>query len=471
MKWNLKKEIKAKRIFYFTILVSLLCFLSVQTLVKGITYTKTISGYVTDVYGEGIDHALVELQERVGWPPTYYIVKTVYTDSSGYYTLTYTGSARFYGLKVSKSGFITQTRGIYWNNNNPQTENFQLETILPITTTFQGYVYDTKDITPVYGAVVKLYKESGEDMWTLQRFMTTGMNGYYELTSNSEDSFPHYKLEVSRKCDIAFYTFDPTYSRTYTTNFYEDAYRGHAIIIGINDFKNFETGTEYPNDLIGVEAIAYNWYDFLKNEKGFKEFIVFTDGDIAYQGNDFEGNDRLGTKANITAGVEEIADMVDSNDVIAFILVGHGHNFANSFYFDAWDSDTIPFLPWGDPTTWVHFPTIINSLEDPECKTFFFLGSCHSGKGKYDLEYWMDDDALAKSYLAAACDYDEKTSCGFYTKYFLTLSYKPNSHLSLEEIFDMAKTVLDPANNKTYYEVTECTPLESDNNGDENTYL
>lgn len=425
MKWNLKKEIKAKRIFYLTILVSLLCFLSVQTLVKGLSYTKTISGYVTDINGVGINHARVDLQKKIfTFPPTVYIVKTVYSDSSGYYSLTYTGSG-FFNLKVSKTEYITQTRFILWRDNNPQTENF----VLLKETTYYGYIYDQTDnnapivsasvtmLTPVYHTVLdKVYTDS---------------NGYYAISCYT-GSHENVILQVHKDYSKLYEETVPT-GVNEQKDIYTSLVTKYAVIVGISDYK-------YIGDLSLCDEDATDWHNHLVNNLSWKSanIKIYGDGHT----NNYPKYDGIATEYNVKLALDWLVSVADYNDIIAFITAGHGGISGGSSCLCMWDAEDGENGEDGN----LYDTELDSILETTDAdKIFAFFDNCHSGGFGPEL---MNIDNSIHIYLTTTCtedgygfdDFDHNNGC--WTYYFLEYSwqnyYEAGVYVCMEDIFDYA---------------------------------
>lgn len=449
---------KKKTTLYCLLLATLfLSYTTIQTIGFG-DYTKTISGEVTDTNEDPIENAKIELKKDGA------TVKTVYTDEDGDYSLTYTGPRlAIYFVKASKSGYVTEESFILWRNNDPVTKNFELESTFPMTVTIQGYAYDSGDFEPIYGATVKLYKDNDGD-WEFKHIVTTNENGYYDFWADySPSTYPHYKIEISGRCDTTDKQISPTCSGTYNVFFYDDEYRKFAIIIGIDDFEDEEYGSgDYPNLLSQAERKAFEWYDFLSDNFIINKFYVFIDDHLDLV-NDFDGNDELGTKENIEDACDTVGQKADANDLILFIISGHGHQWGYDYRFDVYDTD--PFTL----NTYIKGQDVIDDLnagnDDP--RLFFFLGTCHSGHLENDLEETSID--VTKVYIAAASQPGQTTINGKWTQYFLFHVLKENPSMSMEDAFEEA--IVHVVGSLTYDEAAESDAKEYDGNTSQDFYL
>ena len=411
------------------------------TLGWGFTYTKTISGHVTDMNSDPILGAKVQLIEDGQ------VVKTRYTDEYGYYTMTYTGFRfSFYFIKASKSGYQTKQYTILWNNNYPVTRNFQLASVFPMTVTVIGHVYDYVDSVPIEGAVVWLYKKSGT-YWNLLQYVNTDENGYYDFwPDGSNNALPTYKVEVTGDFETQSEEISPTCSGAYQVNVYVDAPMKYAVIVGL--------GSCSPTCVNDVSA----WYYHLIDNLFFDDIYLYGNEPEEYNYPIYTGD---AIEYNVKTKLTELTQKADSNDVIVYTFAGHGDDGTNELgYEHEGETYSMQMVDYNngehDQDGWFHDEELADIVGNVLAgRIFLFLDSCHSGGFKSD-GHFNDLDNVDNIFLAMACDEtqlsrsftgEEDPQRGKFSYYFLDYAwimyYGGTSEVSLEECFYKAKEELD----------------------------
>ena len=116
----MKKGNKKRKLIIVFILILSVCFISTPQFISAVTYVE-FEGTVDNQFNTKLKDAKVQLLINDN------VVKTVYTDSNGYYYLSYRSQLGTYKLRVSKIDHITQTKNVpRFSLGEPLIVNYEL---------------------------------------------------------------------------------------------------------------------------------------------------------------------------------------------------------------------------------------------------------------------------------------------------------------------------------------------------------
>ena len=399
----MKKSIKQKILFILLIFVLISSF-SITNINGFGDVTQTIYGYVTDLNDVPIQGANVKLfKDGVR-------VKKVYTDSDGYYSLTYTGPMfALYYLKAAKEGYVTETRFVGWTPGSRQVD-FRLGATFPMICVYKGYVIDDQTSEKLEGATMKLYKRFDDnDPWgDAIQTIETDYNGFYKFNSDTTElglGYPEYKIEVTGICDKEKIEDKPSCSGEYSLNFYvthPGNVKKYALIIGIARYNDFP----WVQECFGAHNDALNWFEYFKytleydadgdgiddDEDGYiDEDLILILADDYYWPNLMPPAAAAhwfgpATESNIKWALNFFAQKTNENDFISIIFAGHAYSDdpeSGSVYFASEEYD------YNEPNTGRFYDTeyAIKVEAFKPYRVFTFIDTPHSEGFIEEIQY------------------------------------------------------------------------------------
>ncbi|MHA1186556.1 MAG: Ig-like domain-containing protein [Candidatus Heimdallarchaeota archaeon] len=206
-----------------------------------------------------------------------------------------------------------------------------------------------------------------------------------------------------------------------------------AVIVGINDY----TDTDFV-DLHDANHDADDWYTHLNSATINYDYIRVLGDDTST----YTHWDDSATEENIKAELSDMFDEADGNDVISFIVSGHGGgDTEGSAYYCALDSGCGENGEDGNITD-TELAAILDDSNNVAGKFFIFLDCCQSGGFEDDFAAMTRSSRV---YCAAGCqedgvteeNYDEEN--GWWTYYFLDYTwqgtYSGAADVSMESVF------------------------------------
>ncbi len=296
-------------IFSFIVLIGILTISStnILSIAPPSGHTFKCSGYVYQ-YGTSTKLSGVTVQMI---NPDGFVKASYTTGTSGYYALSIsTSDYAYYTIRASKSGYETSqvtkySSGIY-------TVNFYLKK--PYSYIVHGYVRDDATFNNL-DATVRLYKSG-----TLLQTVSTN-NGYYSFSAVTVYSDTSFVVKASSVgySDKSYTVNSGTTGGTTYQVCYLNEIKKYAVMAGIGDYWSILTEDDpyRTGDLVqSYTTLQLYGFDFIWM---YGDDHAATDyPQITWAG--------LATKSNVRLAVQYMAQLADSNDIIAFFFRGHGTN-------------------------------------------------------------------------------------------------------------------------------------------------
>ncbi len=207
----------------------------------------------------------------------------------------------------------------------------------------------------------------------------------------------------------------------------------YAVIVGISDYKSI-------SDLSYCDEDATDWYNHLSgSQMDYDQIWVYGDGHTS----NFPIYTGKATEHNIKQALNNMVNLADDNDIIAFITSGHGSgDGSGSSYICAWDCGSGESGEDGDFYDTELVAILNGAVAD---KIFIFIDHCYSGGFGSDL---MSMSNKAHVYCTVTCSksgygYDDPGhQNGAWTYFFLDYAwishFGGSATTSMEAIFDYA---------------------------------
>ncbi|MFW9845639.1 MAG: hypothetical protein ACFFD6_02740, partial [Candidatus Thorarchaeota archaeon] len=143
----------------------------------------------------------------------------------------------------------------------------------------------------------------------------------------------------------------------------------YAVIVAVDDYKD-----ESVSDLLYSHEDANNWTDYLTEVQGFasSDVWVYGDSDSAK----YSKYDDLATEFNVKSKLIDVINIADENDLICFIMSGHGGGSDGGYYGCMWDIDAGEDGEDGEFWDYEFADIMENTVAG---QVFVFLSTCHSG--------------------------------------------------------------------------------------------
>ncbi|UJG41296.1 MAG: caspase family protein [Candidatus Heimdallarchaeum aukensis] len=266
---------------------------------------------------------------------------------------------------------------------------------------WEGKVYNEWN-NGVSGAIVKLKQNN-----VVVKTTTTDSNGEYSLIYYTS-SYATYKITVTKEDYNSQTKTVPKTSlgEPWVVDFNIRYVMKYAVIVGIEDYA-------YLNDLQYTENDADAWYDFLCDTS-----LDFDEVDLYKGSNAYE--------SAIKNALENMVNIADKGDIIAFIFSGHGYKKSSTEHaLSMWDAD-------GNGNTGYLYDselaTILTSSEAE--RIFLFFDCCYSYGMQEELAEIGSKDHIL---LTSSCDkneisyYDKANEKSCWTQSFLVESWINNN--------------------------------------------
>jgi len=335
-----------------------------------------IHGYVRDIdTNNPIPNTSVEIYRNVyeGWSK----IGDTSTDQTGYYSCSYTTTSPMSQCKVNANA----------NRYEPGTKTVSISTtnvnmgdlLLHSEPTFiiHGNVFDYGTNLEVFDTTVNCYIRYNNEWHSLGTATTSSVNGLFELECVTYEHVDAAKIVISKSGfdSIEELRFGDDFDFDFGNVYFNNPVEKFAVIVGISDY-------EVLNDLPLSHGDANEWLDYLHNVQEFSLDNIWVYGDS--NKSNFSVYSDLATEANVKLALFNMFSQADNNDVVCFIMAGHGGQGAASddVFLSMWDDDG---ATGNEGQFWDYeFADIFKETLGE--RVFIFLATCHSGGMIPELE-------------------------------------------------------------------------------------
>ena len=301
-------------------------------------------------------------------------------------------------------------------NDAPQITS----TAVTTATEDQVYSYDVDATDPDVGDEITFSLDESPTGMTIDA--ATGLIQWTPDNSQAGDQDVTVRVEdAAGLYDTQSFTINPAHK--------------YAVIVGISDYK-------VGSDLTYCDEDASSWYYYLVGE-GYTCW-VYGDGHAS----DYPSYDGAASEYNVRNAIQNMVDLADSNDYIAFVCSGHGFgDGSGNSCVNLWDSSAGENGHDGDYQDTELAADFENCVA---AQLFVFLDTCFSG----GMDEVVSSPYVDHVYMATTCTEDGSgwdapdSAHGAWTYHFLVWGLEGAGH----ESWDMASCYDDAYEQyETYY--------------------
>lgn len=336
--------------------------------------TYTIHGYVRESDRLlPVSGATVRVYKPVleGWQQ----VGTDLTDANGYFFCSYAVAETISSFRV-----VASASGYYDGSDTIQGTGTDFDfgdvIVFPIQTRYvvQGVVKNDETGQEVPGSTVAVWSYYSDGWNLVGNAVTNSVNGQFVLESMCAADWKKVRVVVSKMGfeGTAKMTFGLGPDYDFGTVLLNNPVDKYALVVGIDDYKYYNS----DGDLLYSHDDANAWYEYLSEIQLIQDdhLLVYGDG----HSENYVKYDGVASEHNVKNALIGLLESSDSNDLLCFIMTGHGgsSDVVGEVYLAMWD--VLAGEDYEDGKFWDH--EFAEFLGDAVAgRIFVFLSTCFSG--------------------------------------------------------------------------------------------